>query len=336
MKDIHLEDLPFVSIIIPIRNEEKFLGRLFSSIEAQDYPKERLEIIFVDGMSTDKTREKLRVASCEFKILENPKINQCAGMNIGISESKGEIIIRMDAHAEYSSDYVSKCVEVLNKTGTGNAGGHAIPKPSGNGFIANSIFLAHLSPFGLGGARFRNPEKEGFVETVWAGAFKREVFLRVGYFNERLPRTEDIDFNRRIRDAGYKIYLSKEIKCGYYVRETLRELWKQNFSNGAGVVDTIFVNPKALRLRHLVPAFFVCAFIVLGFLAIFLSVVKTLLLGFWGLYIFLSILFSFIVGIKEKNIRAVFLPFVFLVLHLSYGFGSLLRLLSRQLKQKVI
>jgi hypothetical protein len=274
----------------------------------------------------------------------------------------------------YAPDYVSKCIEVMGEKGAGNVGGVALPVPVNGSDMAKAITLAHLSPFGLGGARFRiGKGYEGPVDTVWPGCWKKEVFLKLGGFDERYPRTEDIQFNQRLREAGHKVWLSPRIRAWYFCRGTLRELWKQNWANGKGIVDTLPMNRRAIGLRHLVPLLFILS--ILGLL-ILSSVAKIpiyrdmplsifhfpvfhapqllspsapllLLLAELGLYLLLSIVFSFrsaylakpdwsIPGRQEGGRLTILgrlavllcLPTVFLTLHLSYGIGSFIRLLQ--------
>jgi glycosyltransferase involved in cell wall biosynthesis len=359
--------LPSVSIVLPARNEEKFIERSLESILNQDYPQDRLEVVVSDGRSTDRTRVLVKGAErngIPIRLVDNPKLNQPAGVNAGVREAKGDLIIRMDAHALYASDYVSKCVEVMREKGAGNVGGVAVPVPVNGSPIAGAIALAHLSQFGLGGARFRTGRGyEGETDTVWPGCWKKEVFLKLGGFDERYPRTEDIQFNQRLRETGHKVWLSPRIRAWYFCRGTLRELWKQNWANGKGIVDTLPMNRRAIGLRHLVPLLFVLS--ILGLLILHFaftifhfprshspqllspSAPLLLLLAELGLYLLLSIIFSFssaflakpdwaIPGRREGcrlailDRLAVFLclPTVFLTLHLSYGVGSFIRLLQ--------
>lgn len=334
----------FVSIILPVRNEENFIINCLRSITAQDYPAESMEILIVDGLSEDDTvaqinnyklqisnkgpdssacgaghpaqnddkvlKENLSasVSSCEAKVpgspigsvgpnsldsrlrgndntaemrqgsgmasingtngdrirvLENPKRVVSAGLNIGFRAARGDIIIRMDAHAEYGRDYITQCLAALEKSGAANVGGPALALPGGEGPLAQAIALAHYSPFGLGGGQFREPGAEGFVETVWPGCFRREVFDKAGYIDERRTRTEDLEFNTRLRAAGYKIYITPLIKAYYYCRTTLGETWRQRWADGVEITRFLPDNPSAPRLRHFIPLLFVTTILLL-------------------------------------------------------------------------
>ncbi|MEW6684769.1 MAG: glycosyltransferase family 2 protein [Candidatus Edwardsbacteria bacterium] len=357
----------FVSIILPIRNEAKHIEACINSIFAQDFSKDQYEILAVDGVSDDGTREileNLKIKYQSLKIIDNPMKIVTAGLNLGIKNAKGDIIVRMDAHAKYGDDYLKSCLEVLTKSGAANVGGHMRALPANNSAISEAIMLAHYIPFGLGGGRFHNPDYEGYVETVWLGCFKKEVFDKMGYFDERFTRTEDIDFNSRLRIAGYKIYLSPKIKAYYYCRPNLKELWRQRWLDGMGVVRTLPINPRAPKLRHFVPLLFVGSLLLLamvigisgqdsggrvhglaqGFL-IFELLTYLLASLFFTIKMFLSRraqkpqfpnfqtsqLPNFAISGEALNPKwKLFfcLPLVFATLHLSYGLGSLWGLLT--------
>ncbi|MCF6156683.1 MAG: glycosyltransferase [Candidatus Brocadia sp.] len=185
-----------VSVIIPIFNEKRYIRQLLNSLLQQDYPKDRLEILLIDGRSEDGTREEINdviASSPEFShlritVLDNPKrIVPCA-LNIGIKESKGDFVIRMDAHSAYAPDYVSKCIEWLEKTGAANVGGPMVA--NGKGFVGKAIESAHHCRFGLGGGRFHDEQWAGYADTVYLGAWPRKTFKNVGLFDERLIRNQ--------------------------------------------------------------------------------------------------------------------------------------------------
>jgi len=309
-----------------------------------------MEVLVVDGRSTDHTHEFVQeiVAAHRypktrsFRLLDNEQKSIGYGLNLGIREAKGEVVLRADGHAVYSSDYVSKCVEVLKETGAGSVGGIARPLPENGTVLAQAIALAHLSRFGLGGARFRVGEGyEGEVDTVWLGCWRREIFSQVGEFNVHYPRAEDIDFNSRLRQAGYKVWLSQKIRAWYFCRGTLRGLWKQNWNNGQEVMEILLLNCRAIGLRHLMPFLYMISLFSLGFLGFFFRPTWILLGMELGLYIGLSLLFSAQsvfhtnsmpvypyaskVSVRPSNRLAMFtfLPLVFATLHFSYGLGSL-------------
>jgi glycosyltransferase involved in cell wall biosynthesis len=325
-----------VSVIIPIYNEEKYIEKCLDSVLNQDY-KGEVEIILVDGGSTDRTLDIVRNYINKYDnivLLNNPRKIFPTAMNIGIKNAKGDLIICMGAHAQYASDYISKCVEWSEKTGAENVGGPALAK--GEGYMGKAIALAHYSPFGLGGAKFRTGNYEGYVDTVFGGAFRREVFDKVGLYDERLVRNQDIELNSRIIDAGGKCFLTPEIKVSYFCRNNLRDLWKQNFDNGLWAIYTTKVSKKALSLRHFVPLLFVVSLLFsillfgLGW-AVFpeykwwftLPLILCL-----GSYLLLSIIFSFSIALKNGIKYFPALIAVFATLHVSYGAGSIKGLLT--------
>ena len=193
----------FISIIIPCRNEEKFIGKCLDSIIAQDYPKNSIEILILDGRSTDRTREILKKYTQKYsfiKVLDNPKKIQTTALNIGIKKARGEIIIRMDAHNIYEKSYMSKCVTYLRKYDVDNVGGICVTLPANNTIIAKSIALALSHPFGVGNVYFRIGSKNPrFVDTVPFGCYKKEIFEKIGLFDENLVRNQDIEFNLRLK-----------------------------------------------------------------------------------------------------------------------------------------
>ncbi len=317
-----------VSLVIPCRNEENYLPTLFASLDAQKVPGGTVEIIFVDGMSTDRTSAMLAEyarARSNVKILENRAKFVPHAMNLGIRAAAGELIVRIDAHTEYVHDYVAKCIEFSNSTGAVNVGGAAPAK--GSGYVGKSIELSHSSPFGLGGGKFRLGNFEGYVDTVYLGAFKKSVFDHIGYYDERLVRNQDIELNARIRKAGGQIYLTPEIRSTYKCRSTLGGLWKQNFMNGVWAVYTRAIAPYSLSLRHFVPLVFVVALLVGLIVAVVPALPLTVrllpLFVVIGSYLMATIFFSLRMAVREGGRYLLMLPVVFATLHLSYGIGSL-------------
>lgn len=334
---------PSLSIVIPVRNEAAYIERCIDSIYAQDLSGHQYEVIAVDGMSTDGTSEKLKTLKSKYpnlKILENPNKTVSSGVNVGVKSSTGGIIFRMDAHAEYGADYIRTCLEVMERTGADNVGGPAIPLAGGRSPRSQAIALAHLSPFALGGGAFRNLKAEGWVPTVWPGCFRRGAFRRVGLLDERLTRTEDIEFNSRLVRSGGRIYLDPRIRSYYICRTRLRYLWRQRWRDGIGVVQTMLINRDAPKLRHFVPLLFVGSLMVLTLASLpggwwLGGAARWLLAAEAGLYLVASGYFSLGALCLPAEVRrmtrndrihplAVILqPLVFATLHFSYGLGSL-------------
>jgi len=306
-------NLPFISAIVPCRDEEKFIGKCLNSLIVQDFPKDKLEILVVDGMSEDKTRKiiedfKLQKTDLEIKLIDNPKKITPAAMNIGIKNSKGKIIIKMDAHSTYQKDYVSKCVRYLLESGADCVGGVIKTLPTEKTIFAKSIALSLCHPFGAGNSYFRvGTKKPRFVDTVAFGCYRKEIFSRVGSYNERAERIEDLELNSRIRKSGGKILLVPGIVAFYYPKSSLKDFFKHNFSDGIWTTYSLKIGVRVISLRHLIPLFFVL----------------TLPLSIWP-YILLSLFFSFQIAIREKDLKYLFLmPIVFFCRHFGYGLGSI-------------
>ena len=313
---------PFISVVIPVYNEEKYLDACIQTLLRQDYPQEQMTWIFVDGMSTDKTREILRSYQNEYpdliQVLDNPNKTVPYAMNIGIQAAEGPYLIRLDAHAEYAEDYFSKCVKVLEQTGADNVGGAMETKARTP--IGRTIAKMLSSKFGVGDSQFRTNGQDGYVDTVPFGAFRREIFEKVGLYDERLTRNQDSELNYRIIKNGGKIYLSQKIKLAYYCRDSVKGIAKMAQLNGKWNIITNKLCPGSMRLRHFIPFLFVLSLIGLPLLGLLWP-------GFWCLlgvelaaYFALDVLFSarIAAGLKE------FLQLIFLfpMFHICYGWGS--------------
>lgn len=317
-----------VSLLVPLRNEETHIRDLLCSLSAQEGSHVH-EALLIDGMSDDGTREVITkhcATDPRFRLIDNPELVVTHALNIGLAHAKGDTIIRLDAHAEYAPDYVSKCLEVLEETRAGNVGGSAIPASDGS-LIGDVILAVHESPFGIGAAKFRQADAEGWVDTVWPGAYRREALEAAGmYYVEELTRSEDIELNSRVRKAGWGIYISPKIRAKYYPRKSIGALCRQNFGNGAAVVHTLKARLGGVSVRHLVPLAFV--------LSLLLSTVAAVLSP-WGLWALAAIIGVYALGDLLFSLKAarnhgarvlLLLPVTFVLLHLSYGFGSLLAL----------
>ncbi len=248
------DPLPFVTIGMPCLNEAGYIEACLQHALAQDYPPERLEVIVADGGSTDGTRailDRLAAAEPRLTVVHNPRKIQSAGMNAIITRARGEIIARMDVHAEYAPDYIRRCVEVLERTGADNAGGAARPKA--RSFFQRALAAALGSPLGVGGSKYRDESNEGFVESVFNGAFRRSIFERVGLYDPGAITAEDAELNQRIIDAGGKIYLSRDIKTWYYPRDSMRGLASQYFKYGKGRARGLLKHRRLLSIRPMIP-----------------------------------------------------------------------------------
>jgi glycosyltransferase involved in cell wall biosynthesis len=243
---------PVVTIAMPCLNEAAFIEACIRGVQTQTFPRDAIEIVVAEGGSTDGTREILERLAREderIRVIDNPRRIQSAGLNLAIRAARGRIIARMDVHADYAPNYVEKCVEVLERTGADNVGGAA--RPRAVSATQRAVCAALASPLGFGGAAFRNPEAEGYVDTLFPGAFRREIFDKVGLFDEGAVVNEDAELNQRILQGGGRIYLSREIELYYYPRDSLAGLARQYFRYGQGRARTLL---KHRRLRSLRPA----------------------------------------------------------------------------------
>ena len=322
-------ELPFTSIIIPCRNEERFIGSCLDSIIANDYPKEKLEVLAVDGMSEDGTRAVIESYGGQFpwiRLIENRRKITPVALNIGIKNAKGEIIIWMSAHNRYEKGYISRCVESLNKYGADNVGGIMTTLPRIDNFTGRAIVASLSHRFGVGNSYFRvQTDEPKWVDTVFGGCYRREVFERIGLFNENLVRGQDMEFNLRLKKVGGKTLLVPDIVSYYYARSDIKSFWKHNFTNGVWAILPFLYSPiMPVSWRHLVPLIFIT------------GLLGSTLLGFvWTpfLYLFLIIICSyalanlgasFQIALQKRNVKYfVVMPFVFGALHFSYGLGSL-------------
>lgn len=319
-----------VTLIVPVLNERSYVRRCVESLIGQDYPSEQTQILIFDGMSRDGTREIVDEFAARFsniRVLENDRRKKWIAVNDGIKAARGDIVMIVDAHAFYERDYVSQCVHHLLETGAGNVGGPAIAR-SLDSYQGQAIGLAHQSKFGIGVARFRQSSYEGYADTVWPGAFWRGIAAEVGPFREELDRNQDIEWNTRLRRLGYSIFVTPKIRASYYSRSSIRGLWSQYFANGRSVSQTIFVNWKAIRLRHAIPLLFLVTTVACVAVALVSRFGIIALAAIAASYLSLSVLFSAWAALKNGPKFLPIMPVVFWTIHFSYGLGSLWGLLE--------
>ncbi len=324
-----MPEAPLVSIIIPCRNEAGFISGCLDSVIAQDYPKDRLEVLVVDGMSEDGTRDILAGYAERdpfIRMVENrKKITPCA-FNLGITHSRGDVIMIMGMHASYAPDYVSMCVKYLYEYGVDNVGGVMATVPRDGGIIGKAVAQALSHRFGVGNSVFRTGAKEPvLVDTVFGGCYRKEVFERVGMFNEVLTKHQDIEFNLRLRRSGGRILLAPDIVCYYYARSDVLSFLRHNFNNGQWVVLPMLSSGVVPGTwRHFVPMVFVTSLASSAALSLFVPVMAGLFAAISGAYLAAAVYFSCNIVITRKDWRYLpVMPPVFTSLHISYGLGSL-------------
>jgi glycosyltransferase involved in cell wall biosynthesis len=326
---------PYVTVIIPCRNEETFIDKCLDSIIVNDYPKDRVEVLVIDGMSQDKTREIIEGYADRYsfiRLLDNPKKITPAALNTGVRNAKGEVLIRMDAHASYKKEYISKCVKFLNEYGADNVGGKWKIVPRDNTFIGKGIVQALSHSFGIGNAyyRFINNKEPLWVDTVPFFCCRKNIFKKVGVFNENLTRGQDQEFNLRLRKAKLKTLLVPEIESYYYARTDFKSFYIHNFKNGIwAILPFKYTTIMPVSWRHLAPLAFVSSIIIFGVLSFFFQPCFWPFFIIIGLYSFCSIYFSTKLSIKKRDLRyLIVMPIIFGSLHISYGLGSLLGVLK--------
>jgi succinoglycan biosynthesis protein ExoA len=321
-------DLPNVSVVIPCRNEARFITSCLDDFVASDYPQDLIEVEVVDGMSTDATRDILQawVASGpQRRMLDNPKKTAAAAMNVGISASTGNVIVRLDVHARYPADYVRSCVKALVETGAEIVGGTVHTLPDGTGTMAAAIAGAVSSRFGVGGTAFRvgGAETPMQVDIVPFGCFQRSLVESVGWFDETMLRDEDADFCFRVTAQGGRVVLCPGIHSEYVARGRLSRLWVQYFLYGFYKPAIARKVHKIMTIRQLVPAVFVSTLLVFGVLSVWIEPARWMFAVEAVSYAAAVIGATVVEAVLRRDWRLILLLLVYPVIHVAYGIGYL-------------
>jgi succinoglycan biosynthesis protein ExoA len=309
---------PFVTIAMPCLDEEAHIENCLTTVRSQDYPADRLEILVADGGSKDGTRavlERLARQDRRIRTIENPERLQAAGMNAMIRAARGAIIVRMDVHCEYAPDYVRRCVEALERTGAENVGG--AQRAKAKTAFQRALCAALKSPLGVGGARYRSSDNEGFVDTVFLGAFPRRVFETVGLYDPRAFTNEDAELNQRILEGGGKVYLSRDVIVHYYPRDSFTALARQYFRYGQGRARTLLKHGSLRSFRPTLPFLMLAAAILLLAIPAF----RPLAPWAFGAYVLLALAEAVRVGRSAGLGTLLRVALVFPVVHLAHGLG---------------
>ncbi len=322
-------ELPFVSILMPVRNEAAFIGTSLGAVLAQDYPHDLLEVIVADGRSTDRTLEMV-----ETFLARDPRVRLCdnpgrivpTGLNTAIALARGEIVVRVDGHCEIAPDYVRLCVEHLRRGEADGVGGSI--QTVGVTPTARAIAAAMSSRFGVGNSAFRTERAATrLVDTVPFPAYTREILRRAGPFDEELVRNQDDEFNFRVRELGGRILLASDVRSRYESRSSLRSLARQYFQYGYWKVRVMQKHPSQMSVRHFVPAAFVSTLVASGLAALAMPGARTAFIGLAAIYAAACLLVSAVVLRRAGSGPLLLLPVAFATLHLAYGVGFLFGLL---------
>jgi len=318
-----------LSVIIPCRNEVGYIRECLQSLLDNDYPRDKMEIIVIDGMSDDGTRSIVNeyVADYSFiRMVDNPAKTKPEALNIGIDEARSAIWMRIDAHAVYAKDYISLCVKGLKEKNVDNIGGVRYTRSKSKTCIGLGLAEAVSHPFAVGNAYYRTgSSKPKYVDTVFCGCYRREVFDKIGKFNLKLLRTQDREFNTRLLENGGKILLDPAIKCYYYARTNSTDYLNWIYYGALWLFKAKqYTEYSMLSWRNFVPTFFTLA-LTISLIAMFFSPAAIVLLAIVILpYSLFAIYFSFLLAYKHKRFPLIFaMPFIFFSTHITYGLGAL-------------
>jgi succinoglycan biosynthesis protein ExoA len=320
---------PSVSIIVPCYNEETTIRQLLDAVLAQTYPRVKMELIISDGLSTDRTREVIAAfqkehADLAVLVVDNSAQTIPSGLNQAIRESRGEIIVRLDAHSMPIPEYVERCV-AAHEAGKGdNVGGVWEIRAGADTWVAKSISFAAAHPLGVGDAMYRLNAKAGAVDTVPFGSFRRSLIDKIGMFDETLLANEDYEFNTRVRESGGTVWLDPSIRSVYFSRSTLGKLASQYWRYGFWKFKMLQRYPHTLRWRQALPPLFVLILFVLIVLSLFIGFARYLLAAQLFVYLFALGLAGLRLAIKKKiGLLLLGLPLAISTMHIAWGVGFL-------------
>lgn len=329
---------PFVSVIVPCRNEEQHIGRCLESILASDYPHERMELLVVDGMSTDRTRDIVAWYAARYpviRLLDNPRGITPAGLNLGIQSARGEVILRMDAHVIYLPSYLPILVHALFQRRADNVGGVLETLPGADTAVARAIAIGLSHRFGVGNSYFRvGTSHARWVDTVAFGCFRRTAFERAGLFDEELARNQDDEFNFRLIRQGGRVLLMPTARAYYVARKSLRQLWRMYFQYGYFKPLVARKVKRVMTLRQLIPALFLTTLVTTAALGLWWRPAALVDLTIAGAYVGTVVTASALLAPRRGLRVAAALTLVFPVLHFGYGVGFLLGIRDHLLRPR--
>lgn len=326
--ELTTSDFPFVSVIMPVFNEENFIERSLVGVLEQDYPRDRLELIIADGMSSDKTRDIVGFVQNHFqniRLIDNPERIVPTGLNRAIACARGEIVVRLDGHCEYPKDYVRRVVELRQRLRADTVGGVLVPL--GTTYVGKSVAAAYYSPVGLGGTALKASglsERIREVDTVHGGCWERERLLAVGGFDEEMVRNQDDELSFRLRKNRGKIFQTLAIPVKYHVRDSFKKLFLQFAQYGYWKVRVVRKHPQQASARHFLPALFVLTIIFLSMLGLFFNAALWAFAGLLGSYLAILSISSWM---QTRCSEPQLLPgivFALMNIHFGYGIGFVL------------
>jgi succinoglycan biosynthesis protein ExoA len=332
--------MPQVSIIVPCRNEEATICQLLEAICSQSYPLEDIEVVIADGLSTDRTRERIDTfrsehPQLEVRVVDNQRRVIPSGLNRAIEASQGKYILRMDAHSIPDRNYIQKCIEGLDHNQGDNIGGIWKIQPSGSTWIAKAIAIAAAHPLGAGDARYRIGGTAAEVETVPFGAYRREIFNRIGFYDENLLSNEDYELNVRLKQAGGRIWMDPTIQSVYFARSNLRDLSRQYWRYGYWKAQMLRKHPTTLRWRQFIPPVFVLTLLCLALLSIGFDLARWLLAIIVILYTIIMLIIGLMMSLKKQSILlTVGIPLAISTIQVSWGAAFLWSLISYPKKDR--
>jgi len=324
---------PLVSIIVPCYNEQATIRVLLEAIYAQTTPRQALEVVIADGMSTDGTREEILAfmishPDLDVRVVDNLAGTIPAGLNRAIEEAEGTYIVRLDAHSKPYPDYVERCVSDLEAGCGDNVGGVWIIQPGCESWQARSIAVAAAHPFGVGDARYRIGGEAQAVDTVPFGSYARALVERIGAYDESLLSNEDYEFNVRVRESGGVVWINPAIKTVYFARRTMGALARQYWRYGYWKMRMLRRYPDTFRWRQLAGAF-VLSFLILGLLGIWFPLVRWLLVLELSLYVLVLLTAGIQRAFQEQDFALSFgVPLAIVTMHFSWGSAFLFSLVS--------
>lgn len=321
-----MAQLPFISVIMPVRNEADFIARSIQSVLAQDYPSDKIEVIVADGKSVDGTREILEEASRadpRITVIDNPGLIAPTGLNAATAKARGKYVFRVDGHCELMPDYFRRAVNHLQKEDV-----HAVGAPIetvGISPVSQGIAAAMSSRFGVGGSAFRTIKGQAlFVDTVAFPGYSRDLIDAVGPYDERFVRNQDDEYNYRVRKMGWQILLAPDLGVRYFCRASLLSLWRQYFQYGYWKVEVLRLHPRQMSLRQFIPAAFVLSLFLLTLVGLWDARSLALSFALLLLYFCASSIAAIDLSIRHGWRLMAYIFAAFWVLHFSYGVGFII------------